>query len=555
MMSTVLPSYNRASMIRNAIVLFAVCLAATTTQAQATVLKQGKSFTKTMKGATGDFFTVVDGVFAPDGRHLLYVEEGLTPKVVRLDALMQPTEELVLKDLTIDGSKWTGVAPAIDKGTMRCLLVSNGKKSAEYGIGTVNTNGALSITGFRKLVTFEQPYVNDPATTMADRPLPDPILLTKGLAYVQQERLLPAADGNRLLNHFTHNGKGNKRFYFAYLDKDFDVLWNGSVELPYEDAKSSIHQIVSAPDGNIRLLTYVFQCKSEEQLGDKNCHELHLTTISENGNTVSDVLLEKDFVSSARILERGDGKITLALRYGSLTGQPGVICTFDPADPKLKPTPLLAQRLPSIRKTRIMAYGDPMADPRKTVSRTAKVPNEIVDLLPTPDGGTMVVETFLETQFPLPMGDAIAMRHLSGALRVDQVLPNDSLGWQKVLDRALMTTAGQPYEGAEVVRDPEGWLFLYGHTPKGYEAILRAGQVAGETKGALPAEPQVLKALIMDKSGNTLQEGTALMMEDGFIPCTMGVLLDPSGRRALVKSYDRGSNYRFTLIDLNALGK
>lgn len=542
-------------MVRNAITLLALCLAATTAQAQATAIKQGKAFTKTMKGATGDIFTVVDGVFSPDGRHLLYVEEGLTPKVVRLDALMQPTEELVLKDITIDGLKWTGVAPAIEGGTMRCLLVSNGKKNAEYGIGTVNTTGPLSITGFRKLVAFELPYTNDPGNTMADRPLPDPILFTKGLAYVQQERLVRATDGNWLLNHFTQNGKGNKRFFFAYLDKDFDVLWNGSVELPYEDIKSSIHQIALAPDGIIRLLTYVFQCKSEEQLGDKNCHELHLTTISENGKTVSDVLLEKDFVSSARMMERSGGKMMLALRYGSLTGQPGVVCTFDPADPKLKPTPLLDQRLPSIRKMRLMAYGDPTSDPRKAVSRTAKVPNEIVDVLPTADGGAMVVETFLETQFPLPMGDAIAMRHLSGTVRASQVLPNDSLGWQKVLDRALMTTAGQAYEGAEVMRIPEGWLFLHGHTPKGYEAIMRAGQQAGESKGALPAEPQVLKGVILDQSGTTLREGTALMMEDGFVPCTMGVLLDPTGNKALVKSYDRGTNYRFTLIDLTALGK
>ena len=541
-------------MIRSLFSIFLFALG-TLVSAQATLVQHGKPFSKVLKGSNGDLFTVVDGLFAKDGRHVLYAEEGLVPKVVRLDALLQPTEELVLKDLAIDGLKWTGVAPVVVNNELRCLLVSNGKKNAEYGIGTVNTSGTLAITGFRKLAAFELPYVNDPANTLAERPLPDPILFTHGLAYAQQERIVRSTDGFYLLNHFTHNGKGNKHFFFAYLDKEFDVLWSGSVELPYEDGKSSIHQIVLAPDGVIRLLTYVFQCKSEEQLGDKNCHELHLTTITESGKTVSDILLDKDFVSSARMLERAKGRVTLALRYGSLTGQPGMVVTFDPSDPKLKPTPLIPQRLPSIRKARLMAYGDPTADPRKLVSRTAKVPDEIVDILPASDGGTIVVETFLENAFPLQMGEAIAMRHLSGPVRVTHVLPNDSIGWQKVVDRALMTTAGQGYEGSEVMQGASGLLLLHGHTPKGYEAILRAGSEATGEKGSMPAEPQVLKAVIMDKSGQVTGEGTALMMEDAFVPCPMGVLLEPGGTKALVKSYDRGTQYRFSVIDLARLGQ
>ncbi len=519
---------------------------------QATVVQRGKPFSKVLKGSMGDIFTVVDGLFAADGRHVLYVEEGVVPKVVRLDAQLQPNEELVLKDLLIDGLKWTGAAPIVKDGALYCLLYSNGKKTTEYGIGKVENSGALTITGFRKLASFDWPYINDPAHTLAERPLPDPILFTHGLAYAQQERIVRSTDGFYLLNHFTHNGKGNKRFFFAYLDKDFDVLWNGSVELPYEDAKSSIHQVVLAPDGVIRLLTYVFQCKSEEQLGDKNCHELHLTTIMENGKAVSDVLLDKDFVSSARILEREDGKVTLALRYGSLTGQPGLVVTFDHKDAKLKPTPLVTQRLASIRKAKLMAYGDPTADPRKPPSRTAKVPDEIVDLFPAKDGGTLVVETFLETQFQLPIGDAIAIRHLSGPVRVTQVLPNDSLGWQKVVERTLMTTAGQSYEGSVVVPYEKDLLLLHGHTPKGYEAILRAGTEADMKVG--PAEPQVLKAVRVDVSGAIISEGTALMMAEQYVPCPMGVLLEHGGNRALVKSYDRGTQYTFTVIDLAKLG-
>ena len=71
----------------------------------------------------------------------------------------------------------------------------------------------------------------------------------------------------------------------------------------------------------------------------------------------------------------------------------------------------------------------------------------------------------------------------------------------------------------------------------------------------MPAEPQVLKAVIMDKSGQVTGEGTALMMEDAFVPCPMGVLLEPGGTKALVKSYDRGTQYRFSVIDLARLGQ
>jgi hypothetical protein len=35
----------------------------------------------------------------------------------------------------------------------------------------------------------------------------------------------------------------------------------------------------------------------------------------------------------------------------------------------------------------------------------------------------------------------------------------------------------------------------------------------------------------------------------------MGVLVEPGGTRALVKSYDRGTQYRFSLVDLKPLGQ
>jgi len=525
--------------------------------AQATVVQQGKPFSKTLKGSSGDIFTVVDGVFTSDGKHTLYVEEGLTPKVVRLDAMLQPAEELTLKDLDANGAKWTGVMPLMADKRMRVLLVSPGKKGSTFGIGEVETKGTLAISGIRKLVDVEMPYANDPSNTMAVRPMPDPILFSRGLAFAQRERLITSPDGQHyLLNHFTNKGKGNKRIAMAWLDKEFTVLWQAIAELPLEDAKSTIHQVTVDNEGTVRLLVYLFQCKSEEQMGDKNCHELHLATITESGKAVSDIILEKDFVSSARLLPREKGRVSVALRYGALTGQPGAVVTFDPNDPKLKPTPIATQRLPSIRKARLMAFGDPTADPRKPVTRTAKVPDEIVDMVEAHDGGLLVTETFLQHDFLLQMGEALAMRRLSGPVRVSHVQANDSIGWQRVIERALMTTAGQAYDGS-VAQPMEGnMLLLHGHTPRGYEAILRAGSEAASTKEQKPAEPQVLKAVFVStKDGSVQREGTALMMEEGFVPCPMGVVLDWGGSKALVKSYDRGSQYRFTVIDMGKLGE
>ncbi|MBK6756090.1 MAG: hypothetical protein IPG69_21490 [Flavobacteriales bacterium] len=51
---------------------------------------------------------MVDGVLPTDGR-LALCGGGPAHKVVRLDAQLQPTEEVVLKDVLMDGVKWNGV--------------------------------------------------------------------------------------------------------------------------------------------------------------------------------------------------------------------------------------------------------------------------------------------------------------------------------------------------------------------------------------------------------------------------------------------------------------
>ncbi len=546
---------------------FVTFLIATLGFGQAAKVQVGKPFTRVAKGAAGDLHTVVAGVLVDDSQALLYVEDGLVHKVVRLDAQLVPTDELVLSNYAFDGLNWNGMAPFIVDGTLHCLLVSQGKKTTEYAISAVSTKGSPSLGNVMRVANSDLPLTSNATNSLAHRPLPDPILFNKGLSYAQSERIIASPDGQHfLLNNFTLDEKGNKQFWCAYLDKNFKELWSGTKELPYPDYKSRIHQISLANDGTIHLLTYLFKCETEEQVSDKMCHEIHLTTISEDGKTVKDLLVDKDFVSTARLCERDGGKVSMAIRYGSLTGQPGVVMTFDPADPKLKTTPLVDQRIASIHKTKLMAYGSIEPGAKKTTtSRTAKVPNEVVDLMPAWDGGLILVETFLEPAFQIPMGEAIAMRRLAGDVRTSYIASNDSIKWQHINERAFMTTAGQAYEGVDIHLSEQGLTMLFDHTPRGLDAINVSGQAPaeeGEGKGkgkkekiASPAESGVLKAVTLDTQGKMIAEGTALMHPEGYIPCPTGSIPGNTGRVFLVKCFDRQTTYGYALIDASKVGQ
>lgn len=525
-----------------------------------TGVQQGAPFTRTIKNAQGDLHTVVDGVLGTDGRALLYVEEGPVHKVVRLDAQLQPTEELTLKDLVFDGLKWNGLCPVVVNGELKVLLASPQKKGVAFGIGGIGTDGPPAVQGFRRVHSFDQPMSGDLGNTLARRPLPDPILFTRGLAFAQQERLVTSPDGkHHLLNMFSQDGKENKRMWYAYLDEGFNVLWSGMKELPMNDVQSTVHQVSLADNGDVHVVSYLFRCKDEGEMSDKNCHEVHLSTLTDQGNTIKDVLVDKDFVSTVRLCERGNGRVSLAIRYGALTGLPGLLLTFDPKDAKLKPTPLVDQRIPSIRKVKLATFGAMEGNAKSTTSRTAKVPDEVVDLLPAWDGGTVLVETFLENNFELPIGEAIAIRHLAGAVRATWFDANDTLRWQHMTDRAYMTTAGQAYEGPGVTLDDNGLTLVFGHTPKGLAGILAHGQesAGGDPKGkaAPPHEPGVLKAVVLDRAGKVVNEGTAWRPEEPFVACPTELLTDPTGHKALVRAFDRGTRYRYALIDLGAVGR
>lgn len=546
---------------------FVTFLIATLGLGQAAKVQVGKPFTRVVKNASGDLHTVVAGVLVEDSKALLYVEDGLVHKVVRLDAQLVPTDELVLNNYAFDGATWNGMGPLVVDGALHCLLVSQGKKSTDFAIGIVSTTGPPTLSNVGRIATSDLPLSSNASNSLAHRPLPDPILFNKGLLYAQDERIIASPDGQHfLLNNFTLDEKGNKQFWCAYLDKNFKELRSGTMELPYPDFKSRIHQISLANDGTIHLLTYLFKCESEEQVSDKMCHEIHLTTISEDGKTVKDLLVDKDFVSTARLCEREGGKVSMAIRYGSLTGQPGVVMTFDPADPKLKATPLVDQRTASIHKTRLMGYGSIEPNAKKTTtSRTAKIPDEVVELMPAWDGGLLLVETFLEPAFQIPMGEAVAMRRLAGDVRTSYIASNDSINWQHVNERAFMTTAGQAYEGVDIHYSNEGLTLLFDHTPKGLDAINVSGQAPtdeGEGKGkgkkdkiASPAEAGVLKAVTLDTQGKVVAEGTALIHPDGYMPCPSGSILSSSGKVFLVKCFDRQTTYGYGLIDASKVGQ
>ncbi len=295
-----------------------------TTNAQDATLRMGTTYPKVVKGLEGDLQLVTNGISDASGSPVLMVMEGAGYKAVRLGADLKPSEELSLRQQTFDGVKWDAVTSLLTDKGLHILFVSNGKKTADYGIGVLNVDGALSISGFHKVASFDHPAPFDPSTTTCRKTLPDLILFDSGAAYDQTDRLVASSDGKHfLVNHYTHQEKGPKKFWFACLDQDMNAEWSGMAELPYEDVQSDVHQIVLTNDGRIVLLTYVFKCADQSLAGDKMCHETHITFLRSQGKSVKDLLLDKDFVSSVRLMPKDNGQLIVAMRYGSLTGIPG----------------------------------------------------------------------------------------------------------------------------------------------------------------------------------------------------------------------------------------
>ena len=520
-------------------------------------MKAGLPYTKTIKGLEGDVQLVANATTDMNGMPVIFMMEGNGYNVVRLGGDMKPGEELALSQQTFDGAKWDAMSSILVDDKLHILFVSNTKKSADYGIGRLNTDGALSIQDFHRVATFEHPNIFDPSNTTCRKTLPDLILFDSGASYDQSDRIVSSPDGKHfLVNHYTTAEKGQKKFWFACLDQSFQKEWSGSIELPFEDMNSDIHQIVLDNSGRILLLTYLF-CGDVARQGDKLCHETHLTALKDQGTKMKDLLLEKDFVSSARVMPKDDGKILVAIRYGALTGIPGAIVSIDTAMAKLKATPVVDQRVPAIRKTKLTTFGlpDDGSGKKPTGTRAAKVPNEIIELMPA-WGGTLLLENFRDQDLQVQMGDATAIRTLHGAIRATWLDAVDSIRWQQTVDRAFMTTAGESYGSPAFKLLPEGLLLAFNHTPGGIEAINNSyAEASGKKKDKPPVEKSQLKLAMIPANGVAAKEKSIGKPEGDFTICPMTMVRSRAGDKLWIKAYDRGTQHQFVEVDPRVLDK
>ena len=415
------------------------------------------------------------------------------------------------------------------------------------------------------MATFEGTNTYDPEVTTSRKSLPDFIIYDNGMAYDQQERIVRSPDGAHfLLNYYTRDTKGNKKLWYNCLDKNFKSEWAGVKDLPFPDLRSKVHQIALDNSGRILLLTYVFTCASEERMSDKQCHEMHLTAISAQGAKMKDMLIDKNFVSSARFCAMNDGKIMLGVRYGALTGEPGVLLQIDTAITKLKPTPLVDQRVATIRKVKLTTFGAPATDPKKktTATRaTAKVPDEVVDVLPAWDGGALLIEEFHDPEMQVSIGDGVAMRHLNGALRATYVDAHDSIRWQQTVDRSFMTTAGEPYESIGYALNDEGLLLFFNNTPGGLAAIIAPAEPEDDSKKkdkkdkAPMAEPSALHAAMISRDGKVIAEKSIALPPTGFTECPMSLVTNADHSAAWISAFDRDKSHTYIEVDTRALVK
>ncbi len=542
-------------MIRTTLLLSSVAFACCSLAQDA--MRAGTAYAKTVKGLEGDVQLVANATTDENGTPVLFMMEGNGYKAVRLGADLKPGEELALNQQTFDGTKWDAASSIVVDDKLHILFVSNTKKTADYGIGRLNTEGALAIQDFHRVVTFDHPNVFDPSNTTCRKTLPDLILFDSGASYDQGDRIVASPDGKHfLVNHYTTAEKGKKKFWFACLDKSFQKEWSGSIELPYEDVNSDIHQIVLDNSGRIILLTYLF-CGDVARQGDKLCHETHLTVLKDQGTRMKDLMLDKDFVSSARVMPKDNGKILVAMRYGALTGIPGAVVSIDTAMAKLKATPVVDQRVPAIRKIKLTTFGmpDDGSGKKPTGSRAAKVPNEIIELMPA-WGGTLLLEGFRDQDLQVQMGDATAIRTLHGAIRATWLDATDSIRWQQTVDRTFMTTSGESYGSAAFKLLPEGVLLAFNDTPGGLAEINNSyADATGKKKDRPPVEKSQLKLAMIAAKGDAPKTRTIGKSEGDFTICPMTMVRSRAGDKLWMKAYDRGTQHQFVVVDPRVLDR
>ena len=81
-------------MNRHLTTLVALIIVAAQAYGQAAMEQVGTTFQRTSKNMSGDVFAVTAGVLVNDKEGVLYVEDDLTPKLVRVDQQMNIAEEV-----------------------------------------------------------------------------------------------------------------------------------------------------------------------------------------------------------------------------------------------------------------------------------------------------------------------------------------------------------------------------------------------------------------------------------------------------------------------------
>jgi len=193
----------------------------------------------------------------------------------------------------------------------------------------------------------------------------------------------------------------------------------------------------------------------------------------------------------------------------------------------------------------------------------AKVPDEIVDLVPA-WGGMLLIEGFRDDAYQIPINEgAVAMRHLYGAIRVTCFDAKDSVRWQHVLERGLYTTAGDPFGALAWNVSADAVALIHTSTPGGEQAVLREVNEATDEDGKKKKGKDAPKAVdhaelrlsVLGKGGEVIADKTVLPDVEGLLPRLTPAFADAPGKRLLVECFDMERTHRYLELDLDELRK
>jgi hypothetical protein len=217
-----------------------------------------------------------------------------------------------------------------------------------------------------------------------------------------------------------------------------------------------------------------------------------------------------------------------------------------------------------VRHLKLLAFGVPAAEggtKKPAGPKTgAKVPDEIIDLVPTGSGGMLLLEGYRDDAHQIPINEgAVAVRHLYGAIRVTCFNANDSMVWQRVIDRGLYTQAGDLFGAFAWVVGPSAVAIVHGSTPGGEAAVLREANEAMDEDGKKKKDknaPKVvehseLRLTVISNAGEVLADKAVVADLSGLQPRLTATVTD--GKHLLLECFDMERTHRYLQLDLDAL--